>query len=86
MENRHCLFSFLQSSIKIKYNCILFLLYDINEFFENYKDDITPRMQMIIESFISKMDNETYEENKKKDIKIILYNNRDKVNKEILEI
>ena len=86
MENRHCLFSILQSSIKIKYNCILFLLYDINEFFENYKDDITPRMQMIIESFISKMDNETYEENKKKDIKIILYNNRDKVNKEILEI
>jgi hypothetical protein len=32
------------------------------------------------------MDNENYEENKKKDIKIILYNNRDKVNKDIVSI
>jgi hypothetical protein len=43
-------------------------------------------MQLVIESFISKMDNENYEENKKKDIKIILYNNRDKVNKDIVSI
>lgn len=56
-------------------------MYDIEEFFNKYKDDISDKMQTIIESFISKMDNESYEENKKQNIKIILYNNRTLVDK-----
>ena len=58
-------------------------MYDIEEFFNNYKDDITPKIQTVIETFISKMDNDNYSDNKKQNIKIILYNNRDKINKEI---
>jgi hypothetical protein len=54
-------------------------MYDINEFFENYKDDITIRMQKNIQDFIAKMDGGPYEQDKMKDIKIILYNNKDKV-------
>jgi hypothetical protein len=54
-------------------------MYDINEFFENYKDEITIRMQKVINDFIAKMECESYEQDKMKDIKIILYNNKDKV-------
>ena len=56
-------------------------MYDIEEFFNNYKDEITPKMQMVIENFIKKMDNESYEDLKKQNIKIILYNNRSLVDK-----
>ena len=56
-------------------------MYDIEEFFNNYRDDITPKMQMVIENFIKKMDTESYEEIKKQNIKIILYNNRSLVDK-----
>jgi len=54
-------------------------MYDINEFFENYKDEITIRMQKVINDFIAKMECESYEQDKMKDIKIILYNNKDKI-------
>jgi hypothetical protein len=54
-------------------------MYDIEEFFNNYKDDISSKIQTVIESFIKKMDTESYGENKKQNIKIILYNNRSKV-------
>ena len=54
-------------------------MYDIEEFFNNYKDDISSKMQNIIETFIKKMDTESYEDTKKNNIKIILYNNRMKV-------
>ena len=59
-------------------------MYNIQEFFDQYKDEITIRMQNIIEAFIEKMDNENYEADKKNDIKIIIYNNSDithKINK-----
>jgi hypothetical protein len=56
-------------------------MFDIEEFFNNYKDDITPKMQMVIENFIKKMDTESYEDIKKQNIKIILYNNRSLVDK-----
>ena len=64
-------------------------MYNIQEFFENYKDEITIKMQNIIEAFIDKMDNENYEGDKKNDIKIIIYNNSDitqKINKKELNI
>ena len=54
-------------------------MYDINEFFENYKDEITIRMQKVINDFIAKMEYESYEQDKTQDIKIILYNNKDKI-------
>lgn len=54
-------------------------MYDINEFFENYKDEITIRMQKVINDFIAKMESESYEQDKTQDIKIILYNNKDKI-------
>jgi hypothetical protein len=60
-------------------------LYDINEFYNEYKDDITNKMQSIIEKFISNMSNEDYELRKKNDVKLIIYNNRDKVSKEIVQ-
>jgi hypothetical protein len=40
-------------------------------------------MQDIIEKFIEKMNDNKYEEYKKEDIKLIIYNNRDKVSKNI---
>jgi len=61
-------------------------MYDIEEFFNNYKDDITPKMQMVIENFIKKMDGESYEDLKKQNIKIILYNNRSLVDKANFDI
>jgi hypothetical protein len=54
-----------------------FPTYNIQEFFDQYKDEITIKMQNIIETFIQKMDNENYETDKKNDIKIIIYNNSD---------
>jgi len=64
-------------------------MYNIQEFFDQYKDEITIRMHNIIEAFIEKMDNESYETDKKNDIKIIIYNNSDithKINKKDLII
>jgi hypothetical protein len=58
-------------------------MYDIEEFFNNYKDDITPKIQTVIEAFINKMDNDNYSDNKKQNIKIILYNNREKVKRDM---
>ena len=59
-------------------------------FFNNHKNDISSKMQDDItleeklcfssnETFIKKMDTESYEDTKKNNIKIILYNNRRKV-------
>jgi hypothetical protein len=56
-------------------------MYDITEFFDKYGEEISVRMQKVIQSFIDKMNLESYGENKKKDIKIIIYNNRNSVEK-----
>jgi hypothetical protein len=58
-------------------------MFNINEFYEEFKDDITDRIQNIIQSFIDKMEDENYEETEKNEIKLIIYNNRNKVTKEI---
>jgi hypothetical protein len=52
-----------------------------------YKKDIvfTKNVQTIIDTFISNMDKPKYEETKKTEIKLIIYNNRDKITREIVK-
>jgi hypothetical protein len=52
-------------------------MFDINEFFDNYKTSIDAKMRNNIEKFIENMEKPSYENEKKKDIKIILYNNKE---------
>ena len=54
-------------------------MYDINEFFEKYGNMISSRMQLAIKSFIQKIDSKKYEEQKKKELKIIIYNNKEEI-------
>lgn len=63
------------------------LLCFLNEtFYDNNIDNLDDKTKNIIETFINKMDNNTeYKEYKKKEIKLIIYNNRDKVSKEIIQ-
>lgn len=58
---------------------------DITEFYEQLIDDLDDKTKNIINSFITKMDNENYRSDKKKDIKLIVYNNRNKVSKEVIK-
>jgi hypothetical protein len=50
-------------------------------FYKKYKDAIKDNSRIAIDTFISNMDRPNYRENKKKEIKLIIYNNRDKVTK-----
>lgn len=52
-----------------------------------YKNDIvfTKNVQTIIDTFINNMDKPKYEEIKKTEIKLIIYNNRDKITREIVK-
>ena len=58
---------------------------DITGFYEELKNELQDKTRKIIEDFIDKIDNDIYKEEKKKDIKLIIYNNRDKVSKEIIQ-
>ena len=59
---------------------------DIETFYDNTNNELDARTKNIIQTFIDKMDtNEEYKENKKKEIKLIIYNNRNKVSKEITQ-
>ena len=58
---------------------------DINEFYEKYKDFIKDNIRTAIDTFISNMDKPKYEETKKTEIKLIIYNNRDKITREIVK-
>lgn len=60
-------------------------MYDINEFYREYKDELAGKVQVIIKSFMESMETKTYEELQKRDIKFIVYNNRDKVSKEYVQ-
>jgi hypothetical protein len=60
-------------------------MFDINEFFEEYKDNIKENIRTAIETFISNMDRPKYEENAKNEIKLIIYNNKDKVTRQIMK-
>ena len=59
---------------------------DITLFYNELVGQLEPKTKKIIETIIDKMDNDKiFINNKKKDIKLIIYNNRDKVSKEITQ-
>jgi hypothetical protein len=58
---------------------------DINSFYEELENDLDEKTKEIIEKVIDKIENDpAYKELKKKDIKLIIYNNRKKVVKDNL--
>ena len=54
-------------------------LYDITQFYDSMKAELDPKTSNMIETFIDSMDNEKLKDNKLKDIKILIYNNRELV-------
>ncbi len=58
---------------------------DINSFYEELEEELEERTKEILYKVKDKIDNDlgSYKEIKKKDIKLIIYNNRKKVNKEL---
>jgi hypothetical protein len=60
---------------------------DIETFYDNQLQYLDSKTKDIIHCFIDKMDDksEKYYEQKMKDIKLVIYNNRDKVSKEITQ-
>jgi ATP-dependent protease HslVU (ClpYQ) peptidase subunit len=58
---------------------------DISSFYEELENDLDQKTKEIIEKVIDKIENDAaYKELKKKDIKLIIYNNRKKVIKDKL--
>jgi hypothetical protein len=55
----------------------------ISIFYDQIENELDDKTRNIINSFISKMDNNEYKEDKKKEIKLIIYNNQDKVTKDL---
>ena len=61
-------------------------MYDINTFYDELEGELEPRTKDIIDKVKEKIDNDPeFRELKKKDIKLIIYNNRQKVSKEIIK-
>jgi hypothetical protein len=60
---------------------------DIESFFESNTDVLDEKTKNCVEQFISKMDSRdgAYYEDKMKDVKLMIYNNRDKVSKELIQ-
>jgi len=60
---------------------------DIESFFESNTDVLDEKTKSCVEQFISKMDSRegTYYDDKLKDVKLMIYNNRDKVSKELIQ-
>jgi len=57
---------------------------DINSFYDELENELDDKTKEIIEKVKDKIDNDpAYREIKKKDIKLIIYNNRKKINKHI---
>lgn len=64
---------------------IIHRMSDIVDFYETHLDKLSEIQQRTIQKFIDKMeDSKTFSEKRKKDIKLIIYNNRDKVTNEII--
>ena len=56
---------------------------DITSFYDELENDLDEKTKEILEIVKEKIDNDpAYKELKKKDIKLIIYNNRDKVDKD----
>ena len=60
---------------------------DIENFYDNQGNYLSPKTKKVIDDFISKMaeKDKKYYEDKMKDIKLVIYNNRNKVSKEITQ-
>ena len=60
---------------------------DIESFFESNTDVLDEKTKSCVEQFISKMDSRegAYYDDKLKDVKLMIYNNRDKVSKELIQ-
>ena len=60
---------------------------DIESFFESNTDVLDEKTKSCVEQFISKMDSRegSYYDDKLKDVKLMIYNNRDKVSKELIQ-
>jgi hypothetical protein len=60
---------------------------DIESFFESNTDVLDEKTKDCVEKFISKMESRegTYYDDKMKDVKLMIYNNRDKVSKELIQ-
>jgi hypothetical protein len=56
---------------------------DITLFYEELDDELDENTKKIIDKFLEKMDDDKFKDTKKKDIKLIIYNNRDKVSKDL---
>ena len=56
---------------------------DITLFYEELDDELDEKTKKIIDKFLEQMDDDKFKDTKKKDIKIIIYNNRDKVSKDL---
>jgi len=56
---------------------------DIDSFYNELEDEIDVKLKAILDKFMEKIENEPeYRDDKKKDIKLIIYNNRNKVSKD----
>jgi hypothetical protein len=59
---------------------------DINSFYEELENELDEKTKEILDKVKDKIENDpAYKELKKKDIKLIIYNNRKKVSKEIIK-
>ncbi len=58
---------------------------DITFFYEQLENDLDEKTKQLIENFIDNMDDDKFKDTKKKDIKLIIYNNRNKVSKEVTQ-
>ena len=58
---------------------------DIEEFYNDYKDKITPFTAKQIDSFLKKIDEKEYKDVKKDDIKLAIYNGREEIINQIKE-
>ena len=66
-------------------NIIFERMGDISGFYEELENELPSKTKEIIENFINKMDDDKYKDDRKKNIKLIIYNNRHKVSKEIIK-
>jgi hypothetical protein len=56
---------------------------DIICFFEELENELNTKTKQLIEKFIDDIDNDKYKQIKKNKIKLIIYNNKNKISKEI---
>ena len=56
---------------------------DITFFYEEFENELDEKTKNIINKFLEQMDEDKFKNDKKKEIKVLIYNNRDKVTKDL---